>query len=119
VGTSMRLTIHVTISYCVSFLATGVLYQLLSQTRHYYDRTHSLLSFFYALGSLASSIFHSGLSNMVPLGRIASCAGWESAIFGANCNKTSGYLPVLLLWLAIFMWLRFRIENIGDESPAE
>ncbi len=118
VGTSILLTIHVTVSYCVSFLATGVLYQLLSRTKHFYDGTHSMLSIFSALGSLATDIVRSGFSNMVPLGRIKSCASWEALIFGSDCNETSAYLPVLFLWLAIFMWLRYRLDRARMNSTS-
>jgi hypothetical protein len=103
-GTSKTLVKQIAISGGLAFLISGVVYQALARSEFPNSPIAILTSFL-------PSLFSAGVMELIPFGKVESCVAWESLIFGSGCNETSVFVPVLLMWLAIFMLLRWRFEE--------
>lgn len=103
-GTSKTLVKQIAISGAIAFLISGVVYQALARS----EFPNSPIAIF---TSFLPSLISAGLMELIPFGTVESCVAWESLVFGSGCNETSVFVPVLLMWLAIFMLLRWRFEE--------
>jgi hypothetical protein len=110
-GTSKALVKQIAISGGLGFLVSGLAYQMLARMENLHNPIAIVTAFF-------SSLFSTGVMELIPFGKVESCVAWESLVFGSGCNETSVFVPVLLMWLAIFMLLRWRFEeSFSSESP--